>query len=332
MDIRNRKELTSFAAQRLENAPQHKKIALIYASVIVGLSLVSGVLSYVLGLQIDQSGGLSNLGTRSILSALQTMLPLVTSVISICVELGFGAVMLRIARGQYTSPNTLRLGFDRFWVLLRYTILESLLYIGLVISSAYMGVMLFMMTPMSRKAMELLVPVVSGATVLDPAATIPAAIYDAVVEAMIPAFILCGIFYCVAAVPFMYRLRMSRYVIIDKPALGALAAMRESRKMTRKNCMKLFRLDLHLWWFYAASFLASVVCYGDQLLPMLGVELPFSADVSFFLFYALYWVLEYLIIYFLQTRVRVVYGLAYDAIRPQEQPTDGVVLGNIFQM
>ena len=45
MDIRNRKALSSFAAERLENAPQHRKIALIYASVVIGLSAVSALVS-----------------------------------------------------------------------------------------------------------------------------------------------------------------------------------------------------------------------------------------------------------------------------------------------
>lgn len=332
MDIRNQKELISFARQRLEAAPRSRTIAAIFVSVVIGLSLLSALVDYVLGLQIDQSGGLSNMGTRSILSALQTMLPLVQSAIVMCIELGYMAAMLRVARGQYVSPQTLRLGFDRFWVLLRWTILQNLIFMGMGFASVYFGVMIFMLTPLSQPVMELLVPLVSQSTLLDPSVMVPDSLYDPLMSAMAPAFLICGVIYLIAVLPVMYRLRMGSYVIIDKPALGAFAAMGESRKMTHRRCMSLFKLDLHLWWYYAAGLAASVICYGDQLLPLVGIELPFSSEVSFFLFYALYWALEFLIFYFLRNQVEVAYALAYDSLRPKEQPQGGVVLGNIFQM
>ena len=102
--------------------------------------------------------------------------------------------------------------------------------------------------------------------------------------------------------------------------------------MMRRNCLNLLKLDLHLWWFYLASMLASLVCYGDAILPMLGITLPFSDDFSFYLFYGLYWILQFAIFYFLRNGVEVSYALAYDSIRPREQAQGGVVLGNIFQM
>ena len=39
-----------------------------------------------------------------------------------------------------------------------------------------------------------------------------------------------------------------------------------------------------------------------------------------------------LIFYFLRNQAETTYALAYDSIRPKEQPGSGVVLGNIFQM
>ena len=326
MDIRNRKELKRFSAERLENARDSKKIALIYAAVVIGLSALSAIVGYVLERQIDQSGGLSNIGTRSVLSALQTMLPMIQTVVLMCLELGYLAAMLRIARGQYASPRTLKLGFDRFWVLLRYTLIKNILFMGLGVASIYVGIMIYMLTPLSDPVMEILVPLVSQTTMMDPNVVIPDAVYGQLMDSMKP------VIYCLAVVPLMYRLRMADYVIIDKPAMGAMAAMRESRKMMRGNCKNLFRLDLSMWWFFAVQLGASIVCYGDMILPVLGVELPFSADVNFFLFYVLYWILEFLIYYLLRNRVEVAYGLAYDAIRPEEKQTGGVVLGNIFQM
>lgn len=332
MDIRNRKELSSFAARRLEHAPKSRTVAVIFAAVVIGLSLLSALVNYLLGLGIGQSGGLSNMGTRSVLSALQTMLPMVQSIIVLCMELGYMAAMLRVARGQYVSPNTLRLGFDRFWVLLRFTLLQAVIFSGMGFASVYFGVMLFLATPLSQPVTEILVPLVSQSSLLDPTVAIPDATYDTLMQAMTPAFLICAVIFLVAAVPVFYRLRMTNYVIIDKPGMGAITAMRFSRAMMRRNCLELLKLDLHLWWFYAATIAASVICYGDMILPMLGVELPFSADAGFFLFYGIYWALEFAIYYFLRNRVYVTYGLFYDSIRPKEKTAEGVVLGNIFQM
>lgn len=332
MDIRNRKQMKTFAAERLAHSAQAKKVAVIYAAVVIGLSLLSAAVDYVLDLRIDQTGGLSNMGTRSVLSAIQTMLPMVQSVITMCVELGFLSAMLRTARGQYTSPNAFRLGFDRFWVLLRYRILETMLFMGMSFGCIYLGVTIFLLTPLADPATELLAPVMAQSSLLNPDVTVSMELYDQLLHAMIPAFILIGILYLIVVVPFAYRLRMSSYVIIDRPALGAIRAMGESRKMTRGHCLDLLKLDVSLWWFFLAQIVASVVCYGDTILPMLGVNLPFSEEVSFFLFYALYWVLEFLIIYYLRCHAEVTYALAYDAVRPREEESQGVVLGNIFQM
>lgn len=332
MNIRNYKELKQFALEQLSYAPGHRKISLIYAGVIIGMSVLIAALNYVLGLQIDQTGGLGNMGTRAALSTLQTMLPMMQSILFMCLDLGYVAAMLRIARGQYVSPNTLRLGFDRFWVMLRFTIIESMILIGMGTASCYFGVMLFMLTPLADPVEELLLPVISQTSALSGSVAIPDGIYDQVLSAMIPAFILCAVIYAIAAVPVLYRLRMSSYIIIDRPGIGAMMAMAYSRKMMRGNCVSLAKMDLSFWWFFLARIAASVICYGDRILPRLGVALPFSEDVGFFLFYAIYWVLEFLIICFLRPRMDVAYGLAYDSLLPKEPQSGGVVLGNIFQM
>ena len=125
---------------------------------------------------------------------------------------------------------------------------------------------------------------------------------------------------------------MTKYIIIEKPGIGAIVALRESRMMMRGNAVNLFKLDLHLWWYYAALVVSSVICYGDQILPMLGVEFPFSSDLAYFLFYGAYWVIQSAVYIFLRNRMEVTYALAYDAIKPEEKKDTGVVLGNIFQM
>ena len=125
---------------------------------------------------------------------------------------------------------------------------------------------------------------------------------------------------------------MADYLIIDRPAIGALAALRDSRVMTKGNRWNLFRLDLSMWWYYAAMLVSIAVNYGDQLLPDLGITPPFSDTVAYFLFFGVYLAVTFVIFYFLRNRVEVTYALAYDSLRPREPENKGAVLGNIFRM
>lgn len=332
MNIRNTRELKRFAAERLEHGRNTKRIVLIYAALSIGLSGLVTVVNYLLGLQVNQMGGLSQIGARTFLSTLQSVLPLVQSVVNLCLSVGFLAATLRIARGQYVSPQTLRLGFDRFWVLLRSTVLQGLIYTGVIFAGVYAGIMIYMLTPMSRSAMELLLPYVADVSILDSSIVLDEAVYAQFAQIIWPAYLICGIILAVLALPIAYSYRMVNYVIIDKPAMGAVAALRESKQMMRGNRLQLFKLDVSLWWYYAATMLATVVGYGDLFLPLFGITLPWSEDVSYFLFYGLYLALLFVIYYFLLDRLQVTYALAYDTLKPEEKQDSGVVLGNIFQM
>lgn len=332
MNLQNTREIKEFASRRLEESSVQKRIVVIYIALALGMTALVTVLSHVLDLQIDNFGGLSNLSKKTMLSSFQSMLPMAQSILTMCLDLGYVAAMLRIARGMYTSPQTLRLGFDRFWVLLRCAVFKGLLITGVTFVCMYAGVVIFLMTPLSETASEIAAPLVSQMSLLDSAVTIDEATYAQLVQSMIPCFVIGGVLLLVLGGPMFYSYRMVNYVIIDKPGMGALMAFRESKKMMRGNRRKLLKLDVSLWWYYLASAAAVVICYGDVLLPMLGVELPVSETVAFFGFYALYMAASFCVHYFLRNRAEVCYGLAYDAVKPEEKQDGGVVLGNIFQM
>lgn len=332
MNIRDNREISNFAARRVADSPAQKRIVLLYAALALGMAALVTAVNYVLGLQMDNYGGLSHLGTRKILSSIQTMLPLAQSVLTLCLEVGYLAAMLRIARGQYASPQTLRLGLDRFWVLLRCSIFKNLIVMANVFLGVYLGIMIFVMTPLAEPAMAVLAPYLAEVTVLDSALVLEKAAYAEFAATMLPAYAICAVTIGLLTVPVLYSYRMVNYIIIDRPAIGALAALRESKLMMRRNRFALFKLDLRLWWYYAAMLAATVLCYGDVILPLLGVEMPWNGDVSYFLFFVVYLAVLFAVYYFLRNRVEVAYGLAYDALRPQETQENGVVLGNIFDM
>lgn len=332
MDIRNIRQLKESARQRLDEFPNHKRIVLIYSGIALGLTVLVSIVNLLLSLQISNYGGLSNLGMRSILSTIQTILPVFLTLALMPLGLGYLAAMLRIARGQYTSPQTLRLGLDRFWPLLRLNIVKGLIFSAIGSVCLYAGISIFMMTPFAQPLVELLTPVLTSSTAMTSGFVIDDALAMEIAATMWPALAISALVFCFAAAPVMYQYRMAEYVLIDRPALGALAVLRESRKMMRGNRLALLRLDLSLWKYYGGLLIAYLVCYGDQILPALGISLPFSAGVSYYLFYFAYIVVLFAVYYFLRNRAEVTLALAYESVKPVEPKQSGVVLGNIFQM
>lgn len=328
MNIRNTQELRAFAAQRVKAAPSQKQILLIYAGIILGLAALIPVINYLIGLQIDQYSGLRYMGRRSVLSSIQIFLPIGVNLITLCLEFGYAAAMLRIARGLYVSPQTLRLGFDRFWVLLRSQILKTLIYFGALMISIYLGVLLFMLSPFSGNVVEIVLPFAG-----DPSALMAQeAVYSQFLDAIVPAYALCGVLFVILCGPIFYSYRMVNYLLIDNPAMGAREALRQSKRMMRKNRRYLLKLDIFQWAFYLAIFAAHVLCYADWILPLFGISLPGNEDIWYFVFLAAYIAAEFAAYYFFKNKVGTAYALAYDAIKPEQPKDNSVVLGNIFQM
>lgn len=337
MDIRNIRELKNAAAQKLEQAVDAKKIVLIYALINVVSALLVTVITYCLDLRVDQLGGLGNMGTRSILSTVSTVLPMVLNFALLCLELGFLAVTIRIGRGLYTSPQTLRAGIPRFWAMIRTNIALYGLMFVLGMGAFYLATMIFVMLPMSGEAMEIMLPLLNAMDpdTMDPTAALMGLTPEVeaqLMTALMPLFVIFGIVALILVAPQLYYYRMANYVLLHNPRAGALYALRESKKMMRRNRMALLKIDLSLWWYYGLSILASVLCYGEEILAYFGIALPVPHAASFFGFYGLYLAVLFGSNMLFRGKVGVTYAMVFDALRPKEEDAGGVVLGNIFQM
>lgn len=327
MDIRQTKHWGKEARKRLQGAPQYRRITLIYAGILLGMSVLVTAAQYLLDGQIAKTTGLSGMGTRTMLSTVQTLLPIGQTLVALCLELGFVSAMLRIARGQGVSGHSLRLGFERFWLLIRTELLQEALYVAISIPVAYLGVALYALSPLSKPLMQAMMPLLTQETLV-----LEDAVLDQLMSAMVPCLIFCAVLVCLVMLVVSYRYRMVDYLVIDRPGIGAVAALRESRKRMKGHCWQLFRLDLKLWWYHGLTLLATVICSLDVLLSLVNVSVPMNAEVFSWLCYGAYLVLLFGICYFLKPGVEVQYGFAYDAICPRQPESGGVVLGNIFQM
>lgn len=331
MKIPSPKYLKKRAANRLAYAKEPEKIMLVYAGITLLSSLLVTAVRYYLSTQISHAGGLQNLNTRSMLSTADTILPILQSLMLMCLELGFAGAMLRIARRQYASPMSLKAGLERFWVLLRSKLLIGLLYAASLLAALYFSVMIFQLSPLSNQMNAVLAPLVEQYGYSTEAILNAEGTADALLSAMTPVLFIYIVMALVLFLPVFYRYRFVDYILIERPQFGASAAMHTSRMLMRGNFLPMLKLDLSFWWFYGLEILASCLAYADLILGMFGITFPLPENVIFFGTFLLYLLAEFAILYFLKMKVSVTYAAAYDSLCPQEKPQDGVVLGNIFQ-
>ena len=334
MDLNNRKSLKNTAKQRLEASESAPKIALIFAGILAAVSLVLNLVSFLLEVQIDRSTGLSNIGLRSTLSTVQAFLSPLASLFLMGLTMGFTGTMLRTARGQFTSPQGMKIGFARFWVLLRSEILLGLFYFAAILIGSQLGFSLFLMTPLSNSFMGIVESMMGTGAALDPMSLLMDAAAEAdLLLALTPMLLLTSLISLALMLPVYYRYRMTRYVILDNPGMGAVQSMRMSAMMMRKKHMAMFKLDLSMWWYYLGTLAAFLVGYATTFLALAGIQLPLSPMAAFLVFLGAYLVVGFLVNFFLRPRMEVIVAGAYDAIRPRpREPEGGVVLGNIFNM
>ena len=333
MDIRNQRAVHNSAAESLANAAgQPKQTVLVYAGIICLMALLSAVISLILDNQIAETGGLSSMGLRSALSTVQSVLPILQLVVTTCLGLGYHVAVLNISRGRASAPQTLLEGFRRFGPLLRASLLQFAIYFAIAMVAMYLSIYIFLLLPVSDSFYEIMAPILNSTSILETGIAMDDATLVSATSALAPMMVIFLALFCLIFIPIYYQYRMVMFCVADEPRTGAMKALRDSRAMMRRNRFALFKLDLSFWWYYLLQALITVVCYGDVLLPMVGVTLPWSGTVSYFVFYVLALALQIVVYYFFMNRVNVTYATAYNALRPKPQEPAKVTLGNIFDL
>lgn len=327
MDIRNRKEMLQVADAAIGNASYDaRKLILIHTAIALGVSALLTFLNFLLTRQIDTTGGLSGMGLRSVLETVQSLLDTAVLLVLPVWEMGVLFAALRISRGEATDPDTLSQGFRRFLPVLRLLLLEALLYTGVAVACCYVGMMLYMLSPLSAPMVKAVAPMVEQITT---SVQMEALMADgALIEQIMPfaytMFAVMAVLCCTVLIPIFYRLRFARYLILDVPGMGALTAMRFSGRLTRGNKFALFQLDLRFWWFYLLQAVTVALDMGEELLSLAGVTLPLSQDTVFWLFYGVYAVAQLALYTFARAKVEVTFAAAYDSLRNSQPQLLGI--------
>ena len=331
MDLKNHRAVRTAASHAvLENPGQPKAVAGVYVAITIAVSLLSTLVMDFLDHQIAQTGGLANMGLRSILSTIQSILPALLAVGLMILQLGFHKASLDMSHRRAVTPRTLTQGARRFAPKIRATILQYGLYALLMILAMYGASFIFMSTPLSKQFYAVVDPLLADPDALYAAMAADSALFSQIALAILPALPVFALMTLGMCAPFFYSYRMVDYCVLS--GLGARASMRESQRMMKGHRLELLKLDLSFWWFYLAHGLTTLILYGDVLLQYAGVTLPWNTTVAAYLFYGLSLAVEGVLYYCFMNRVGTAYATAFNILRPKTQPTQGVVLGNIFDL
>lgn len=319
MDIRNPQLLKCHAQEALDAASYSpRKLFFLHTAVALGITALMALSDLLLAHFIADTGGLAGIQTRAILSTIQSVLQLAGSVALPFWQIGLLFGCLQLVRRVPARPRDLTEGFRRFVPVLRLLLTEGLIWIAVCIACSYAGSMLFILTPLSQGFMEQLAPIAESGDM----AALEAFLYDeAALQQLLPSLagfaVVLFILICAVCIPLAYRMRMTNYIVMDKPFHGAFAAIRESFRLTKGSCLALLRLDLSFWWYYLLDGIILLLYNLDWLLPSLGVQLPLSQDAAFWLCYGVYILLQLALITLAGPKVQTTYAATYEALQTE---------------
>ena len=296
-----------------------RRLVLIHTAVSLGASLLITFINFLFSKQIAGTGGLSGLGTRSVLETAQAMLELAVMVLLPFWNVGLIAGVVRWVKGEEANFSTLLEGFRRFGTLLAQKLMLGAVLLARGMALSYLCATVFLLSPFSGELTAALAPIMEESAVSSNAQISEEALAQ-VSQAVTPLLVMFGIVFGVASIPVLYRVRFAEYFVMEDNR--ALASLLQSVRITRHSLWQLVKLDLSFWWFYLLQGLSVALCYGDTLLKAVGISLPMSADGSYFLFYVLGVVCQGILLWLFQAKVSATYGVAYQTLcaAPAPQP------------
>ena len=311
-------QLRANAHSSLRRARKPERVILLHTGVVLLISLLLTGVDYMLDQQIGTTGGLSGMGTRSILVTIQSLLRLTQAVVLPFWQIGYTFYSLRVARGQSSGISDLIEGFRRFGPILRLKALMACMAFLLMLVSAYASSFLFMMTPWAVPIMQKMESL--STTIMNEQALLEA-FATTVQDSIVPIMILFCLCFLAGGIFLFFRFRLAELWLMDHPEGGALKALRASKDLMRGNWKAMFRIDLTFWWFYLLDLLVSMLCYGDVILDALGMEMTTDAFGTYLLFFCLYVWAQLALYWWKRNEVAVTYAHAYLSLLPEE-PTE----------
>ena len=314
MHMLDHKLLKQQTAHRLSSAGYSPRmLALIHTGVSLGCSFVLTVISYMLSRQVAGTGGLSGMGTRAVLQSVQSILSIILSLALPFWSYGFVAATMGLARRQSVEPWDLTAGFRKLGPVARLILLQTALYAIMAIATIQVSTMAVMMTPAGAGLTELMESL-SRDTEFMQYGMMPEEMMEPFLQAAKPVYAGAAVLFVGLAIPVTYRVRLAPYIVMEEGNNRAFRALLQSNRLMRGHGFAFFKLDISFWWYWLLQVLCSVLAYGDVWLPMVGVELPFNADVALFVFCGVQILGALVLAWCWRAPVETTYAVAYNAL------------------
>lgn len=311
----NIKTLKQEAAQILkQTAPDYRKTVLLHSAVSLGILFLINLVSILLNSAIGDTGGLSDIGIRSILGTVQSTLMTASNLLLPFWEAGILYTSIRVARRQETRFSMLTQGFRRFGPLLRFMILWMLICfaVAMICINALSIFAFFIPLPTE---LEQAMTSIDLTTVTDSAALYDMLPMEQLMQAVLPLTVIY-LLLCFGVILYIsYRFRLSQYLLLDETKVRARAALTLSNHLTKGHKKSLLMLDLSFWWYYLLQALMTVLVYTPELLSAAGISLPLSADAINVVSYGVYCIASLILTYFAGAYVQTANACAYDHLR-----------------
>ena len=304
-------------ARWAQNAAQNRRVVLLHAVPALLLPLIVMAINLFLDTQLDGTGGLSGIGLRSTLQTVQTVLSTGISLLLPFWQLGLIFTAMRINAGNTAESHNLFEGFRRWGGALRLQLCRDFRYILKMVGGIFLGSLLFSATPLSNGLVETITAINEDPSLANLTGEELMALLQARISIgdLITLYLLCAAGALIMVVPLFYKYRLSDYVLLTEDTPRALASLYESSRLMRGNRMQLFRLDLHLWWYFLLAFLSAFISYGDLLLPLLGISLPVSPNMAAAIFAFISAILQFLLYYFFRGQIETTYACFYESLK-----------------
>lgn len=305
----------SFGAVEQAGA-QGRRTALVYAAVAAGTGVLCTLVSLALTVQSESMTGLSGLGGRSAMLAVQVMLTILVTLLSPLWNAGYSAAALDMSRSGAVTPRRLLWGFGQWKRLLICGLLLMIQGFALVYLAMMLVSVVYVMTPLSASftAADLESLTISG---------------DLFSSQALPLTILSMVAMLAVAVFLFYRYRLVFFLMADHPEIPGTQLLRTSAGLIRGCKGGFFQLDLGFWWYYLLLALAQAAAYWDILLEMAGVPVPLSGAARTVICAGLNGGLLVAVQYFWKNRVYTTYAGAYNLLaaerlkpRPEPEPAN----------
>lgn len=301
MAILNARELRDRGAAAADRCrSEGRRLVLVYCGVIAALALGSNGVHLLLDSRIGDTGGLDGMGLRSVLQTVQEILTYVNTLFGPFWAAGFVYAMVSMVRGNAPRPADLTQGFRRVGRILSASLYQFLLIFSLTMATIMGSSLLFSLTSWGSS-----VDLMSAETSL---------------TELLPFLLIWLVLFLGAYGHVYYSFSMGVYLMMER-RIGGVAALMESRRLTRGHKWQLLKLDLSFWWYHALGLLISVVGYLDAILTVLQVPLPMDPTVMFFVTMAAYCVLQTALFLWKKCEVDAAHVLAYEAIAHPEPET-----------